>query len=148
MTGQWFLVAVVLVAAEAPKEDAAKKDLKKMEGTWMLIGHVHEGKTTTEKENKQARVKLIIKGDKYSIYFGDKERGKGTIRLDPAKKPKEIDLVLAGKEFKGQVMLGIYELKNDVLKVCNAFPGKARPEEFSAKKGSRRYFITYKRVKP
>jgi uncharacterized protein (TIGR03067 family) len=148
MTSQLIVAAVVLVAAEAPTEDAAKKNLKKMEGTWMLIGHVHEGKTTTEKENKQARVKLIIKGDKYSIYFGAKEAGKGTIRLDPAKKPKEIDLILAGKDSKGQVMLGIYELKDDVLKVCNAVPGKARPEEFSAKKGSRRYLITYKRLKP
>jgi uncharacterized protein (TIGR03067 family) len=148
MTSQFFVAAMILIAAEAPKDDAVKKDLKKMEGTWMQIGETHEGITRTDKENKKAKVKLIIKGDKYSIFFGAKEAGKGTIRLDPSKKPKEIDMVLGGKDFKGQVMLGIYELKGNVLKVCNAFPGKARPEEFSAKKGSKRFLFTYKRVKP
>jgi uncharacterized protein (TIGR03067 family) len=137
---------VLLIGADDPKE-AAKKELKKLQGTWMLIGHVENGQTTTEEQNKKAKVKLVVKGDKYTISFGDTVAGKGTIQLDPKKKPKEIDNTLGDGPFKGKAMLGIYELKDGVLRICNAVPGKPRPKEFSAKKGSGRYLITYKWVK-
>jgi uncharacterized protein (TIGR03067 family) len=141
------LAAGVLVAAEAPKEDAGKKDLKAMQGTWEAVSHEEDGRKATEEERKKAQVRLVVKGDEYTISFGKTVGGKGTLKLDPGKKPKQIDVVLGDGPFKGKAMLGIYELKGDELRVCTAMPGKERPKEFSTKKGSQRYLIGYKRLK-
>ena len=44
-------------------------------------------------------------------------------------------------------MQGIYELKGDELKICLSEPGGQRPGELSAKEGSKRMLITFKKAK-
>ena len=45
-------------------------------------------------------------------------------------------------------MLGIYELKNDTLKVCFDPDGSNRPEKFATKDDTAHFVAVYKRVKP
>jgi uncharacterized protein (TIGR03067 family) len=136
----------LLIAAKNPKGDAAKKDLKTMQGTWKVVVHEAEGKRTTDKENQKADVKLIVKGNKYTLYFAKKKGGEGTIKLDPTQKPRAIDAT-TGEGGKGPVMRGIYEFKDGDMKVCFGPRGGKRPTEFAAKKGSQGIYIRYRRVK-
>src|SRR5262245_3232187 len=118
-----FGVAVLLaVAAVArPQDEAAKKDLKAMEGTWTATLHEADGKATSKEEAEKVRAKLVVKDGKYTVYFNkegaEKEVGRGTIKLDPAKKPKEIDVTVEAGPNKDKVMQGIYEIKADEMRV-------------------------------
>jgi len=71
----------------------------------------------------------------------------GTVKLDPTKKPKAIDITFTAGERKGQMVLGIYEIEGDTFRVCVARPGDERPAEFSAKAGSGRTLVAYQREK-
>ena len=57
------LLAGLLVAADK-KEDAAKKDLAKMQGEWIAVASESGGITIGEQEIRPLKVKLIIKDDK------------------------------------------------------------------------------------
>jgi hypothetical protein len=48
---------------------------------------------------------------------------------------------------KGAVMLGIYEISGDTLKVCFDPEGKKRPTEFKSASGSQTFVNVHKRVK-
>jgi uncharacterized protein (TIGR03067 family) len=139
--------AGVLVATGAPEEDAATADLKKMEGTWAITSEEATGRKATDEEVKKAKGKLIIQGDRYTIFAGGKTVARGKIRLDPAKQPKAIDITLSEGRFKDKVVKAIYRLSVDGMMVCYSRPGGKRPREFSAPKDSGRMLIRYRRAK-
>ena len=128
--------------------DGEAQDLKRMQGAWAVTINEAEGKKSSDEENKNANVKLVVKEDKYTIYFGDKQYTQGKIKLDPTKKPKAIDAIAADGPFEGKPMPGIYEINGDTMRVCFAVPGKDRPREFSTAKGSGHSLLTYKRLQP
>jgi uncharacterized protein (TIGR03067 family) len=138
-----MLIAAVglLMAAEAPKGDAAKKEYQKFTGTWRIESMVVEGAKVEEDQFKTAR--LVLKGDKFSMTHGDVTYG-GTYRVDVSKKPKTIDVVFTEGPDKGNTLLGIYELDGDTYKVCI---GKERPKEFVSKPGSGHVLEVFKREK-
>ncbi len=75
--------------------------------------------------------------------IGDKTTPQGTIRIDPTKRPKAMDIVFeaAGKK---EVLPGIYELQGDTLRIC--YGGKERATEFVAKGNT--VILLLKRAKP
>src|SRR5919204_2100794 len=108
--------AILVVWSAAGTGHDSAGDLKKMEGTWKTLLHEANGKTATKEEIAKTEGKLVVKGDKYKVYFGDKFIDEGTIKLDAGKKPKQIDAMTA----KGEVMKGIYKLDGDQMTVCFA----------------------------
>ncbi len=65
-----LLVAVgLMIGADAPKDDAAKKELKKLEGSYVMISGEEKGDKLPETTVKNA--KLIIDGDKRTVKVGD-----------------------------------------------------------------------------
>jgi uncharacterized protein (TIGR03067 family) len=139
-----FLVTGLLVAADSPKDDAADKDLKKLEGSWVLASGEDNGKKVSEEALKNAR--LTIEGDRHTVQMG-KTSYRGTHKLDPAMKPKTIDITDTEGPFKGKTVLGIYEVDGDEFKLCYAPPGEDRPKDFSAKAGTGFRFHVWKREK-
>lgn len=133
------LVAGFLVAADDPKDE-----LKKLEGTWKMVSGEKDGKTLAEQTIKMA--KLVIKGDHHDVKIGD-DNLKGTHKVDPSKKPKNIDASDTEGPFKGKTVLGIYELDGDNFEVCFAEPGKDRPKEFSTKSGTGHILHVWKKEK-
>ena len=73
---------------------------------------------------------------------------RGTVKLDPSKSPKAMDIRGAEGPNKGKTILAIYELDGDTLRVCYDHSGKARPSAFKAEAKSPRSLITYRRAKP
>jgi uncharacterized protein (TIGR03067 family) len=127
-----ILASVVLVAA-AP-EDAVQKDLDLMQGDWQAISMTRDGLAYPE-EDAQALFRTV-KGDQYTVFRFDKPIGKGKLTLDPTKSPKTFDAHAAGPGGKEMVLLGIYEIGKDRLRLCVAAHGKERPKTFDAPEGS------------
>lgn len=133
------LVAGFLIAADDPKDE-----LKKLEGSYTMVSGEKDGKSLPEKTIKTA--KLVIKGDQHDFRIGD-ETFKGTLKVDPSKKPKTIDATDTEGPFKGKTLHGIYELDGDTFKVCFAKPGEDRPKEFSTKSGTGHILQVWKKEK-
>jgi uncharacterized protein (TIGR03067 family) len=137
----------LLVAADGPGKDEAKSDKDKLQGTWQVVSAERMGKAMPEPEKH----KLVIEGDTLTIQRGDAVLFKGKVKLDPAKKPKTLDMEFtedAGGQKKGQVSQGIYVIEGDTLKWCNAAPGaEDRPTEFSTNDKKNHMLIVLKREK-
>jgi uncharacterized protein (TIGR03067 family) len=138
-------VAVALLVAADDAKDDPKKELKKFEGTWQFTSIEIDGQKPPEDEVKKHKV--IIEGEKYTLKIDDNVVNQGTIKVDPTKKPKTIDITTMEGGNPAQVMLGIYEEKGDEHKVCYAMPGQNRPEKFSADAGTGNTLVTYKKEK-
>jgi uncharacterized protein (TIGR03067 family) len=139
------LMTGLLIAAAGPQDDAAKKELKTFQGTWVLVSAQRDGK----KEPDEKAIKLIITDNKYSLTQESSAviGHRGTFLLDPAKKPKATDVTVTEGPDKGKTFLGIYELSSDDYKVCFAPASKERPTEFSSKPGSGNLLQVWKREK-
>jgi uncharacterized protein (TIGR03067 family) len=122
-----------------------KEEFKAMEGSWKPTMAEIAGKKFPDEVVKT--IKLVIKSDQYTVTVGA-QTDKGTVKLDPSKKPKEIDIVGTEGPNKGKTILAIYELDKDTLKVCYDLSGKARPTEFKTKADTMQFLVTYAREKP
>jgi uncharacterized protein (TIGR03067 family) len=127
------LAVVLLVAADKPKDDAGKKDLDKLQGTWSYVSFEINGQKMPADELK--RMSITYEGNKWTVKQDDKVVVSGTQKLDPTKKPHQADSLIVEGEGKGTTMLGIYELKGDTMKACFDPSGKERPTSFTPKEG-------------
>jgi uncharacterized protein (TIGR03067 family) len=130
-----------LLGAQAQQQDPAKEELAKLQGTWQMLSVEAGGK-----EMKGVKLETIaIKGNKFTGLGGASDSL--TIRLDPTRKPKEIDLIREKDERK---WMGIYSLEGDDLKLCMALVAKGeeqkRPTDFDNNKVQ--MLITASRAKP
>ena len=146
----WLLVAAGGPSAEPGKEDAAAKDLAKLQGKWMLVAEDFDGKVT------RYGMGAVIGFDKEVEIEYDGDGGvavKSSVKLDPAQSPKAIDLTITFIPIfprqKGKTLRGIYQLAGDELKMAFPYaPYRERPKEFKTEKGAHFTVVTYKRVKP
>src|SRR6267143_875272 len=100
------------------------KELKKFQGIWAFESVEVGGKEVPIAEFKGIRV--TFEGDKYTVKKGDEVIQAATQKLDPSKSPKTLDVTVAEGPNKGAVMVGIYEISGDTLKVCFDPEGKKR----------------------
>jgi uncharacterized protein (TIGR03067 family) len=138
-------VATIIAAADA-KDDAIKKDRKKLEGTWRVVALEVDGNKATEED---ARKLTVVNGSDgtWSLRSEEKEIAKGTSTIDPTQKPKTIDLKWIDGAGTENQHLGIYELGDATRKLCFAPPGKQRPSEFSTTPGSEHILVKFEREK-
>src|SRR5437763_9434753 len=121
-----------------------ENELKKFQGTWTFESVEAGGKKLPADQFKGMTV--TFEGDKYSVKNGDKVVEAATQKLDPSKSPKTLDAKVTDGPNKGAVILGIYEISGDTLKVCFDPEGKKRPTEFKGVSGSQT-LVVHKRVK-
>ena len=126
------------------KADVAK-ELKKFQGTWTFESVEAGGKEQPAAEFKGMTV--TFEGDKFTVRKGDEVIQAAKQKLDPSKSPKTVDVTITEGPEKGAVMLGIYEIDGDTLKVCFDPRGKKRPTEFKSAPGSENFVNVHKRVK-
>ena len=125
------------------KGDLAK-ELTKFQGTWTFESVEAGGQKLPADQFKAMTV--TFEGDKYSVKMGDLVIEAATLKLDPSKSPKTLDSKVTDGPNKGKVILGIYEISGDTLKVCFDEEGKKRPTEFKGVTGSNT-LVVHKRVK-
>ncbi len=144
-----LLAGVVASAARADdKEDAGRQELKKLQGTWVLVAAEREGEKIPDEQVKKGRITwkgavVIVDTPHQSA-----EKIKATTMLDPTTNPKKMDWVRSQGPGSGQTHHAIYEfLSADEYRVCFAPPGKDRPKEFRTRPGTGEMMHTWKRVK-
>jgi uncharacterized protein (TIGR03067 family) len=139
-----LLAAVMAVAADAPKDDATKKDFQRLQGAWQLQhskadGRVADGPVWW----------VVVSRNRLTLVLGHMGEVSGPLKLDATKQPPTMDVDFQQDEVS---LRGIYEVKGDTLRICLSL-GKAkeqpkgRPKEFDAKKGSPYAVWVLKRVK-
>jgi uncharacterized protein (TIGR03067 family) len=114
-------------------KEAGENDLKKLQGTWQFVSHEVTGKPTPPEQLK--KMKITFSGDNWSVREDGNVIQQGMQTLDPTKKPAQVDMSVTEGEDKGSTMVGIYELKGDIFKVCFDLQGKERPTSFTPKAG-------------
>ena len=85
---QFLALAVVLTAGQAARGDDPK-DANALDGTWRASAAELGGKPFPEEVRKS--VTLTLKDGKSTVTVG-KNPDRGTVKLDPAAKPKAIDI--------------------------------------------------------
>jgi uncharacterized protein (TIGR03067 family) len=141
----YLIVALRLLAADGTPEDAIKKEYTHFEGTWRFVSIEIEGKKVPEDGFKGSR--MILKSDQFTVEEGA-VTFRGTFKVDPGKKPKQIDVTFAEGPEKGKTALGIYTLEGDTYTVCIGLVGRDRPTEFVSKAASGHVLEVLKRIKP
>jgi uncharacterized protein (TIGR03067 family) len=133
------------IIARADDKADIEKEIKKFQGTWTFASVESGGKEEPAADYKGMTVTFA--GDKFTVKKGNELILAGTQKLDPSQSPKAIDVTVTEGLNKGSVMLGIYEIRGDTLKVCFDPEGKKRPTEFKSTPGSQTFVNVHKRVK-
>jgi RNA polymerase sigma factor (sigma-70 family) len=127
---------------EKPKtEKGAKTDKDLIQGTWVFVSAEEGGKAVPEDAFKN--FEMVFTADKVNLPI-KQEVKELSYKLDPAKKPKQIDIAFSEKE----IAEGIYELDGDKLKICLTKPDHGdRPTKFDSTEGRESVLIVLKRKK-
>ena len=136
------LTLVLTFALTARGGDA--KDRDTVEGTW-LPATAELGEKAFPDEVRKT-IKLVVKDDEYTVTVGQAV-DQGTVKLNPAAKPKELDITGTDGPNKGRTFLAIYERDGDRLRICYDLSGQGRPTEFETKEGTQLFLVTYTREK-
>lgn len=141
-----LLITLTALSVPAGQPKQAKKDDDPLQGTWLVEGLEYNGNDFKEK----FKISFVIKGD-VMIVEGDgavrKEYAKLKFKLDPTTTPKCIDLKVSEGVQLDAAMEGIYELKDDRLRLCIKVFGQDRPTEFTSPDGGSTALLTLKRKK-
>lgn len=131
-----LLLAAMAIALETRGQDA-KTELDKLQGKWSVTA-MERGEKSAPKEIIDKIVVTFV-GDKMTLgrtQAGAKSR-EYTIKLDPTKDPKAIDLVPSDGDSKGKTVAGIYRFDGNDLKICMPnTDSQDRPKEFKSVKDS------------
>ncbi|HYV35121.1 MAG TPA: TIGR03067 domain-containing protein [Gemmataceae bacterium] len=134
-----FALLLSSLAAATAQDDAAKKDLAKMQGVWKIESAIQGGETIPNEIT--AKLTFTFKGNE--VVPSDNPADVAKVTLDPSKKPPAFDLT----EKNAKTSLGIYEIQGDTLKLCFNGPGEPRPTAFESAKGSKAVYFVLKRDK-
>ena len=146
MVNRVILAAFIAVAlgADEAGEKAMLEELGRLAGTWRFTSLELEG--TALPEAAYLGSKIIVEEDSFKTISGGITYS-GTVKVDVSTSPKTINLMFTDGPEKGNVSLGIYELKGDDWKICLGLTGKDRPKTFVTTPGSGHALETLKRKK-
>jgi uncharacterized protein (TIGR03067 family) len=132
-------LCVVMAALAGDNAD----DAKSIQGTWLPVKAELRGEPMKDEILKSITLKLD--SGKYEVTAENVD--KGTYTVDPAAKPKTIDVTGVEGPNAGRKIPGIYELDGDTLRICYGLGGSPRPTEFKSPTGTKTFLVTYKRKK-
>jgi uncharacterized protein (TIGR03067 family) len=116
----------VVIGSIAGAQDTEKDDLAKMQGEWRIK------RDMLSKEDAINR--LTITDHQYKYRVGN-SRQEGSVKLDPTKTPKQMDINYTAGSKRGKTALAIYKIEDDILTLCIANIDKPRPKEFKEAEG-------------
>jgi uncharacterized protein (TIGR03067 family) len=146
------MLALALAAPAAPDDkekeftEAAKKELKALEGKWTGTKFVIDGNDVPAPEGDEKTIEF--KGRKFLLAGKDFFDITG---LDPSTDPKLIDfkgLQDMGEITKGTTYEAIYKIEKDTLTIAIYYgAGQKRPDKFESGKDSKVALVTFEREK-
>jgi uncharacterized protein (TIGR03067 family)/prepilin-type processing-associated H-X9-DG protein len=120
------VVCDVRAGIQGDKTDG-KSDMDAFQGNWSVSKITKDGTDIGEEFLKE--VKINCTKDKLTLSLQGIEK-KATFKLDPAKKPKQIDVKYDEGDEAG---FGIYKIKDDTITICASDKEANRPKDFDAK---------------
>jgi uncharacterized protein (TIGR03067 family) len=133
------LLGVALASGGVAVGGDAKAELKKFQGEWAVESAQLGGKPLPAAEAE--KITLTFTGGKVRRRYGDVEK-EGRFKIDPGKKPPQIDLTVEDKSVEG-----VYAFKKGKLTLCVAEKGQGRPTKFESPAGSKTFLAVLRRVK-
>ena len=116
--------AGLLIVFVAGDEAALKKDKAAFQGVWKVTSlETPKGKDA----NAEGATLEFNKDGKNFTFMHNDETKRGTFKLNPAGKPKEIDVVFIGED---KTFEGIYQIEKNKLKICICLEGNAGPAAY------------------
>ena len=131
MTRIIAIAAFVVLAADAgsgPAQDAAavERALATLQGTWNIV--TVNGQLLTEVPQTGS---LTFKGDTYAQTMNGQVVERGTIKLDPSKKPMFIDIRTTIGHAAGSTQIGLVQIVGDTMTLkTNTYATPMRPTDF------------------
>jgi uncharacterized protein (TIGR03067 family) len=123
-----FSLAVLMGAAVAGEKGAPI-----IEGTWLAVSAVADGKKVPDEFLAKFMLTLTFKDGKYAVGTGGKQQESGTYKADTSKKPPTLDMMVEEGKDKGKSksQLAIYKIDADTLTVALGEAGSGiRPKSF------------------
>ena len=137
-----FSALLISHPAAIAGEDAADS----IQGVWIAKSMEANGKSAPEEVVNRLRFtfkddKLLVKGN-----FDDGREEECSFTIDPERSPKHLNFSPPREK---KPVLGIYELKNDELRLCmrHGNSSEGRPTEFATKEGTELVLIVFKKLK-
>jgi uncharacterized protein (TIGR03067 family) len=131
---------LLVAAVSAEEKDKGKKSDYPLDGVWKVTSLTFNGSEIDDAKGS----KFTFKGPKLTRETPD---GPETysFKLDPTKKPGEVDFVPDQGENKGKTLKGIYSNEKGELKLCLSLsPDAKRPKEFASKDGEELALVVLK----
>src|SRR5262249_51217416 len=134
-----------------PAGPAEERVIDNLRGTWQVVSFTTAGEKGSEEEAR--KYKITFSDGSFSVTKDGTVIQEGTYKVDPSGKPKAVDVAWTkGKGFESKSALGIYEVKEDELRICFGAPAAerpaevSRPREFTSTAESKTHLSLYKRV--
>jgi uncharacterized protein (TIGR03067 family) len=142
------LLLVGVVAGDEPPKKAptAAEELQRFQGTWHVEAWEESGKALADADLKKRGV--FFGANIFLFRRDEKVVQAGAVQLDPGKSPRTANLSVREGEGKDEVMLGIYSLEGDTLKLCFDPKGQSRPKDFKPDAKDAFTLVTLKKPKP
>jgi uncharacterized protein (TIGR03067 family) len=140
-----MLISVCVGLCARGDETPSAKEAKKMEGTWKPVTAELGGRPFPEEVIKM--MQLVLADGKYTVTIGE-QKDEGTVKLDPTKTPRTMDITGTKGPNQGKTIPAIFELTDTTLRVCYDLSGKERPKEFKTKADTQLFLVEYRRQKP
>jgi uncharacterized protein (TIGR03067 family) len=140
-------VLMIVCTSAGQDKDEAKTELDKLQGTWRVVSsQVRDHRVS---EDEVARRKVTVKGNLLIYDYGNerKEKQEGTIKLDPKTKAFDWTWTRSWPE-NGRTVRGIYELKDDDLRIGFGKIGLNRPRRLEMGEQDVVWLLVLKREKP
>jgi uncharacterized protein (TIGR03067 family) len=115
----FYSAILSLVILPMGKGDEPKHS-ERVDGTWLGSKAELDGKPFPEELTRTIQI-TVAKGKYKVAVSGTFEEG--TFKLNPSTTPKSLDLIGTNGPNEGKLLLAIYELDGDTLKVCYDFTG-------------------------
>jgi uncharacterized protein (TIGR03067 family) len=134
--GSWSVVATGQGADE-------KKELEKLKGHWKLVSEVDSGQNIPADPTEL----FIFHGNNLLNRVGLKILDEFELKVNPTKKPKEMDLIPFKEPNKGIPSPAIYKMEGNKLTICVNFgPGGKRPSDFTSNATDRNIILIMERL--
>jgi uncharacterized protein (TIGR03067 family) len=147
-----MILVVPLLAAGAYAVGPTDRDLKGLQGNWVLESLQINGESipidSLKIDKKPLAPRLTVKGERYTLYLADRPLAM-TCRVDSGRSPWWITLTMLEGTDKGKAFRGIFKLEGDRFTICRPLDAvHPRPTTFATAANSGLMLGVWKRPKP